>query len=257
MNQSRPGKLVHVEQVWDTAVSVHLHGPAERLEPARAAIVALLHHVDDVFSTFRPDSVICRWHRQEITPTAELAEVLALAGSVSELTAGLFDLGWNGLPDPTGLVKGWAADRAVELALRHGIHDLQVNAGGDVRTAGSPGEGRPWRVGVSDPFDPRLLAAVVVGHDLCLATSGVAQRGQHIVIQGDPVIVSASVLGPDLATADGLATAAVAAGRSARELMAGLDAHGWSSLLIDRDGSTWRSAGWSEQTTEPAHSTDR
>jgi hypothetical protein len=44
-------RLVHVEHVWGTVVSLHLHGA--RAADARDAIVAWLHEVDRTLSTFR------------------------------------------------------------------------------------------------------------------------------------------------------------------------------------------------------------
>ncbi|HEX3261866.1 MAG TPA: FAD:protein FMN transferase [Pseudonocardia sp.] len=41
--------------------------------------------------------------------------------------------------------------------------------------------GRPWRIGIEDPWDPTTLAAVVPLRTGAVATSGSAHRGAHIV----------------------------------------------------------------------------
>jgi len=237
--------LVHAEHVWDTVVSIHLGGedlPTQ--QAALTAIVAWLHHVDEVFSSFRADSVLCRWQRGELTATPELQEVLDIAVRVEELTEGYFDLHWNGVADPTGIVKGWAVDRAVGIATRHGIRDLMINAGGDLSTRGSRGNGQPWRVGIADPADATTIIAIVNGYDLNVATSGPSERGEHIRCREPRTALAASVCGPDLVFTDGIATAAISAGGKAIDLLTELDGQGWSSQLLLEDRTLWRSAGW-------------
>ena len=241
-------RVVHTEEVWDTVVSLHLIGPGA--ERARAAIVPWLHEVDDLLSTFRPETPLSRWQRGELELEdcpREVREVLALAGDAERRTGGAFDPCWSGgRPDPTGLVKGWAADAAVARALACGVEGVQVNAGGDVRTAGSPGDGRPWRLGIEAPGLPGELLDVVAGHELCLATSGIDRRGAHVLRGGVPArgAISVSVLAPDLARADAYSTAALALGAEAPGLLRDLDAAGCPSLLVRADGEVLASAHW-------------
>ena len=240
--------LVHTEEVWDTVVSLHLIGPGA--ERARDAIVAWLHEVDDLLSTFRPETPLARWRRGELALDAcppAVREVLEAAQTAERRTGGAFDPCWaGGRPDPTGLVKGWAADAAVARALACGVEGVQVNAGGDVRTAGSPGDGRPWRLGIEAPGLPGQLLDVVAGHELCLATSGIDQRGAHVLRNGRPSrgAISVTVAGPDLARADAYSTAALALGAEALPLLRELDAEGFSSLLVRADGELFASPTW-------------
>lgn len=237
--------LVHVEHVWDTVVSMNLRGQdAGLLERIRHDIVEWLHHVDAVFSTFRPDSVLSRWQRAELAASAELTEVLELAGEISVITQGYFDLYWNGSADPTGVVKGWAVDRAVEIATARGVTDLMINAGGDLSTRGSRGNWQPWRVGIVDPADECTVIAIVNGFDLNVATSGPSQRGEHIKCKEPRTALAASVCGPNLAIADGIATAAISAGDKAMAMLTELDEQGWASQLLQADRTLWRSARW-------------
>jgi thiamine biosynthesis lipoprotein len=242
-------RLVHVEHVWDTVVSIHLLADDDSiLEDTRDDIVRFLHHVDEVFSGYRNDSALCRWQRGEMEASAELAEVLGLAEALEEMTDGYFDLRWNGLPDPTGVVKGWAVDRSVELAHSRGIADLMINAGGDVRTCGSRGDGEPWRVGIVDPDNAQAVISIVTGNDVCVATSGASERGEHIRVRETRTSVSASVVGPNLAIADALATAAISAGDKAFGILTRFDGSGWASFLVREDGSQWKSPSWQAAT---------
>jgi thiamine biosynthesis lipoprotein len=73
-----------------------------------------------------------------------------------------------------------------------------------------------------------------------VATSGIAERGRHI---RDPRtsravgwVLSATVAGPALSLADGLATALVAAGPAAPSLLPRWQAAGWRGCLLTADG---------------------
>ncbi|MEV6194478.1 FAD:protein FMN transferase [Streptomyces sp. NPDC051920] len=210
-------------------------------EPAavRAALeeaVAQLHRVDEVFSTYREDSQISRLARGEVTVEEcdpQVAEVLELGAEAERLSDGWFSTRYEGRLDPTGIVKGWAAERAALHLAAAGASGVSVNGGGDVQLCGVPGPHRPWRVGVSDPLRPGALAAVVSAagvDELAVATSGTAERGAHIV---DPRtgksavtdLVAVTVVGPRLTWADAWATAAFAMGSRA-----GLD---WLESLPD------------------------
>jgi thiamine biosynthesis lipoprotein len=122
--------------------------------------------------------------------------------------------------DPTGLVKGWAADRAASVLERAEGHAYCLNAGGDVvvggRDAGDTDRragdgGRCWRIGIEDPRDRSRIAEVVELSRGAVATSGTAARGQHLIdpATGQPVTGdgSVSVVGSTLMWADVWATA--------------------------------------------------
>jgi thiamine biosynthesis lipoprotein len=82
--------------------------------------------------------------------------------------------------DPTGLVKRWAAQRALADLGRAGVEAAMVNAGGDVVVCGQPEPGRPWRVGVRHPHDGSRLLCVVTT-TAGVATSGADERGAHVL----------------------------------------------------------------------------
>ncbi|MEU2895549.1 FAD:protein FMN transferase [Streptomyces sp. NPDC001273] len=231
-----------------------------RPDEVRAAVedaVAGLHRVDEVFSTYRDDSQISRLARGELDVgecDPEVAEVLELAAEAERVSEGWFSARYRGRLDPTGIVKGWATERAARRLAAAGAAGVNVNGGGDVQLLGTPGSGRPWRVGVSDPLRPGGLAAVVsaTGADeLAVATSGTAERGDHIV---DPRtgrsavtdLVAVTVVAPRLTWADCWATAAFAMG--SRQGLAWLESlPGVEGLLItagDEVRCTGGLAGW-------------
>ncbi|MFF7332231.1 FAD:protein FMN transferase [Streptomyces sp. NPDC090306] len=207
--------------------------------------VAQLRQVDRVFSTYREDSQISRLARGELALgdcDPEVAEVFALGAEAERRSDGFFSVRYGGPPDPTGIVKGWATERAARLLAGTGAAGVSVNGGGDVQVFGAPGAGRAWRVGVADPLRPGGLAAVVSAagaEGLAVATSGTAERGEHI---GDPRtgrpavtdLASVTVVAPSLTWADCWATAAFAMGsRRARRWLESLpDAE---ALLITAD----------------------
>ncbi|MEV7362482.1 FAD:protein FMN transferase [Streptomyces sp. NPDC091299] len=219
-----PSALRHAEEVMGTVVSFDVRGGEPgAVRTALEEAIAGLHRVDEVFSTYRADSQVSRLGRGEVTLEQcdpEVAEVLASGAEAERLSDGWFSTRYEGRIDPTGIVKGWAVERAARHLAASGADGVSVNGGGDVQMYGVPGPHRPWRVGIADPLRPGGLAAVVSAADaaeLAVATSGTAERGAHIV---DPRtgraavtdLVAVTVVGPRLIWADAWATAAFAMG---------------------------------------------
>jgi thiamine biosynthesis lipoprotein len=184
---------------------------------------AWLHEVDRRFSPFRADSEVSRlMHAGSPDPASlspELAEVLELCAVVEVLSGGAFDIRRHradGAPDPTGVVKGWAVDRAGAIMEEAGMTRFCLAAGGDVLARGGRAPGLPWRVGVAHPTLRAALALTLQADELAVATSGRTERGEHIVDgrSGDPAreLLTLTVAGPYLAHADAYATAAFAMG---------------------------------------------
>jgi thiamine biosynthesis lipoprotein len=252
-----PPRRAWVERIMGLPVSVHLRGPdvgsaavAGRVE----AVFAELRAMDALFSTYRTDSEISRLNRGELTPAdcaPVVREVIGLCERARSRTAGSFDarrlpLSDGGVGfDPSGLVKGWAVERAACRLTDLPDHDLCLNAGGDVLLRAAPGR-PPWRIGVEDPAAPtRLLGVLTLGSG-AVATSGPAHRGAHIVDprSGRPAgaVRSVTVTGPELLWADVYATAAVAHGPAALSWLERID--GYEALLVDRAGARLATANW-------------
>ncbi len=115
----------HLENVMGTIVVIDVYAvpeavpgpPDAEIGEQLAEAVAILHRADATFSTWRPDSPVSRLRRGEITSAqvpGEVAEILALCAAARELSAGWFDP-WAvpGGFDPSGYVKGWAAQNAL------------------------------------------------------------------------------------------------------------------------------------------------
>jgi FAD:protein FMN transferase len=199
--------------------------------------------VDATFSPFLDASEVSRLRRGELAladASAEVRRVYARCDELREQTSGFFDVDAVG-GDPSGLVKGWSVDEAAAILDRAGCAEYAINAGGDIRTRGH------WRIGIRHPLEPQAVAKVVEGDDLCVATSGAYERGEHVVdpASGEPPagILSVTVVGSDLATADAYATAAFAmGGRRAPGWTARL--HGYEAMTILDDGRVLSTPGF-------------
>ena len=208
-----------VEHVMGIPVGISADAGPDAIEAA----FQLLRRADRTFSTYRPGSEIERLEAGTLSPfdaSPDVRAVLRRCERLRRATGGRFDVRATGRLDPSGFVKGWAVERAVGTLVAAGARSVCVHAGGDVRVHGD------WRVGIQHPLRRDRVAAVVQAHDLAVATSGAYERGTHVV---DPLggglpegVLSVTVAGPDLGTADAYATAAFAMG---------LDGPGWTARL--------------------------
>jgi thiamine biosynthesis lipoprotein len=184
----------------------------------------------------------------------DVAAVLGLCADLHLATDGYFSALAGGRLDPTGLVKGWAVERASALLRDRGSRNHAVNGGGDVQISGSPAPDRPWTVAITDPLDRSRVLTTVTGNDFAAATSGTAERGHHIVdpFTGTSVshLVSATVIGPSLTYADAFATAAFVRGSDALRWMDGIE--GYELLLAGTDDRVSMSSGWPHPATSSA-----
>lgn len=205
-------------EIWGTVVLLDLDG--ERSQEVRDEILTWFVKVDETFSTYKSSSEVSALRSGEEIEnvSAVTQDVWRTCLELRELTQGAFDP-WaaNGGFDPSGYVKGWAADRAREIAQNHGIRHGQINAGGDVVVFGGKADGSPWNLGVRHPDIADAVASTVSLRDGALACSGNYERGAHIVDPSTnlPAIGAraTAVVGPDAGVADALATAFMVAGR--------------------------------------------
>jgi len=216
-------RQLRVEAVMGTTVTLDVRAPFVP-DDALDAAVAWFHDVDRRFSPYRGDSQVTRVGTGELAfedADEQVRAMFTLADLVRDRTDGYFDprrFRADGRRDPTGVVKGWAVDEAVAALRLAGARNAQVIAGGDLVAIGEPEPGRPWRIGVRHPDLPGDTAAILAVRDLAVATSGLYERGGHIV---DPHtgrvpagLRSLTVIGPTLAFADAYATAGFAMGES-------------------------------------------
>jgi thiamine biosynthesis lipoprotein len=178
--------------------------------------------VDEKFSTYKAASEISQINRKELPEAAysrEMREVLELSEGIKRQSGGFFEIRRpDGKLDPSGLVKGWAINKAAGILAKDGFKNFYVEAGGDIQASGKNTENQPWTVGIKNPFKQNQIIKIVEISNAGLATSGSYIRGQHIYNPkqtGTPItdIVSLTVIGPNVYQADCFATAAFAMGR--------------------------------------------
>lgn len=238
-----------VAHVMGTPISLALRGrhtDDAEADAAWEAVLDSLRDADRTFSTYREDSVVSAIRRGELAladAPAEVGEVLAIGARAEHATDGAFSVwlpGPDGVArlDPSGVVKGWAVQRASARLRALPGTDFCLSAGGDMVCHAAHGD--PWRVGIEDPRDPTRILAVVPVRDGAVATSGTAHRGAHLVDArtGDAphAVAQVTVIARSLTDADVDATAAYALGAGAAAWLA--RRVGRSGLVVADDGTT-------------------
>lgn len=224
----------HVEVCMGT--TFRFAGRSERDQVQTEKVIAqaceILHEADRTFSLYKPESPVSRLARGEaalrdLPPV--VAEIWNECDAWQNATDGWFDaMTPQNTFDPSGLVKAWAAKRAAEYIVENGIVDFTMNAGGDVWVSNELSNDIEWRIAISKPISiasaEHGILTVIDLKDTefrAMATSGVAERGEHIWDPKAPEksapkeLVQVSVVATDLVTADVWATAAFAEGMRA------------------------------------------
>jgi thiamine biosynthesis lipoprotein len=204
--------------------------------------------VDRDFSTYKFDSQVSLIRRGELSIEAAseyLQQVWALCEFSRELTLGAFDP-WKaaGGFDPSGLVKGWAAEVGAQMLVEAGVEKVLINASGDIVLRGGKPAGGPWNIGIASPYDVEKYVKFFDVVDGSVATSGDYQNGAHIVDPHTGLIAigarSATVIGPDGAICDALATALMVDGEDAQKWFVRPELADYSFWTINRhDGTAW------------------
>ena len=236
-------RALRLEEVWGTVVILEVRGESllPDVENELAEAAKFLHQVDDWFSTYRIDTPISalRMGFAELSQMPEvIQQVLEQCAEIRDLTGGAFDP-WAvpGGVDPSGYVKGWAADVVADRLVKQGFENVSINAAGDLSCRGLQAPDQPWVVGIRNPFDDQAIIGSAEVFNTSMATSGAYERGKHIVnpFTNDRKLnlVSASVIGPDGGLADALATALLIVGLDGVQWFK--EFPGWSGFLIDAD----------------------
>lgn len=241
--------------------------PTDEVEGACKKALDHLVEIEQIFTTYNPDSQISRIGRGELSvddASPWVDEVLGLCDALYRASGGAFDIrraaehspassyqtGEHAAPiEPSGMVKGWAIDRAVNVMRSEGLDNFTVNVGGDIYAAGYC-DGQPWRIGLQHPDNSMAIMAVVEGSELAVATSGAYERGAHIEMIGpfNP-LKSITVVGPDVVLADAYATAAYAMGEAGVEWVA--DQPEFEVLAVTTADELFRSVGMERYLAEP------
>ena len=238
-------------EVWGTVVSIQAPVGPERSNSDSAAFDAACRRAEDyyneidrLFSTFKSDSEVSRIRRGELkiesaNPLVKLVWNRSL--ELRELTKRAFDP-WSvpGGFDPSGYVKGWAAEESLKFFAEVGINRIQINAGGDVVVRGGIDEKTPWNIGIRHPDFKDEIAKNYELFDGAIASSGTYERGAHIIDPrvGVPAVGSraATVIGPDAGVADALATALIVDGRDAVNWLSDEAFRNYTFWAVDKSG---------------------
>ncbi len=242
-------RVVYLRKALGTIARVTIaRDAARRASGLEVVIDHVLTVAERTFSRYRPDSELSRLNQGQgaMAVSKAMWMVLAVAQSVCEATGGVFNvayrspgvkpgvvgcfryrllygkkwaviLGKHTILDLDGLAKGWTIGRIAAALKRHGVRRFIVEIGGDLVVGG--GIHGPWRIGIRNPGGPSGPSGVLRVLNTAVCTSGTYRRGRHIVNpmtgQRPTHTYSATVLGPDPAVADALATAAFISGPGA------------------------------------------
>ena len=239
--------------VWGTIVDVDIASSLvseDGLNQGMQQVIDFCKQVDADFSTYIDTSWVTRLrtNKVEISSCPPLVqEVWELCLQAKHLTDGAFDP-WavEGGFDPSGLVKGWAADKCADMLVSLGIEHVQVNAAGDLTLRGGfyDGVDKPWSIGVINPDNKKEVVKVFAIIDGAIATSGAYERGAHISDPHTGMIAigakSATVVGPDGWLCDAMATAVMVGGTDSAKWFSQAELHGYQVFAIDRhEQSAW------------------
>ena len=248
--------MKHLRQqfpVWGTIVDVDIASSVvseDGLNQGMQQVIDFCKQVDTNFSTYIDTSWVTRLRTNKVEisscpPTVQ--EVWELCLQAKHLTDGAFDP-WavEGSFDPSGLVKGWAADKCADMLVSLGIEHVQVNAAGDLTLRGGfyDGVDKPWSIGVINPDNKKEVVKVFAIIDGAIATSGAYERGAHISDPHTGMIAigakSATVVGPDGWLCDAMATAVMVGGTDSAKWFSQAELHGYQVFAIDRhEQSAW------------------
>ena len=241
-------------EVWGTVVDVDCYSASvseQRLDAAMETVIAFCKDVDADFSTYKDNSWVTRLRRGQVSIDqcpAVVRDVWDLCQSAKWLSDGAFDP-WavSGGFDPSGLVKGWAADKCADILVQAGAEHVQLNAAGDIALRGgwfdtADGVVKPWSIGVVNPSNSLEIIKVYQILDGAIATSGTYERGAHIHDPHTGMIAigaaSATVTGRQGWLCDALATGLMVAGADSAKWFGQTELTGYNAFVVNRDEAT-------------------
>ncbi|WP_163394787.1 FAD:protein FMN transferase [Flavobacterium limi] len=150
------------------------------------------------------------------------------------------------------LGEGYATDKCRTMMLAKGIKAGIINGSGDMSTWGKQPNGEDWKIGMTNPFKPEKLLAVVPLNQGAVTTSGnyekyvvfSGKRYSHIInpATGYPAtgLCSVTVFGPNAETANGLSTSIMVLGKEEGLLLLQKFPE-YSSVMITDNGKVIKS----------------
>jgi thiamine biosynthesis lipoprotein len=267
----------HIEEalLMDTFVRIEIVGrigsdTKKRLADRVIARMKELEKKFDYFSNTGELAMINRLRKDEkFRLSPEMFELLKKARKMHIATRGAFDItkgrdNWrldrknmitwfrkDGVTlDLGGIAKGFIVDEGIKLLEGLGVTNALITAGGDMYCLGDGPRGRGWKVGIRNPRKKEIVDIIRVS-DRGVATSGGYERALHIIDPAtekpvEDALKSVTVVAPDCATADALATALfiMEPKRALRLIERINDA---DCIIIDDSGFMYVSSGLAEQ----------
>lgn len=246
-------------------ISIEIVDDRDGVETDITRVFEYFRSVDERFSFFKETSEVSAINTGRLDPSeasSDMQEILRLSEETKKETNGYFDVyRENGSFNPSGLVKGWAIQKAADLLWREGYQNFYIEAGGDIQISGSNAERRAWKIGIRDPLHAPFqdtIKIVYLGNKKGIATSGTYLRGQHIYDPHTPGrtfgdVVSISVIGPTVYDADRFATAAFAMGRDGIGFIERLT--GYEGYAVDSTGMALATSGFASYTIDTSDNT--
>ena len=240
-------RVERVIPVWGTEIYIDASSSkidATEIDRVIDGVEVFFIEVDEELSTFKPNSAVSklRANKLNIEDAPEIVqEVWRGCVRAKELSFGAFDP-WavdSGF-DPSGFVKGWAAEKAANMLVSAGCDQVQVNAAGDIALRGK----EPWKIGVVNPDNRTEIVQVFEITNGNIATSGHYEKGAHITDPHTGVIAigakSGTVIGPEGGICDALATALMVDGVDAAQWIGNPQFREYTFWAINRhENSAW------------------
>ncbi|MDV3547047.1 FAD:protein FMN transferase [Elizabethkingia anophelis] len=120
--------------------------------------------------------------------------------------------------------KGYAADKTRDLMKSMGVKAGIIDASGDISTWGTQPDGKPWAIGINNPFNDHKMATILYFKENSVTTSGSyekyaeihGKRYSHIMNPktGYPStgLTSVTITGPNATMANGFSTSVMVLG---------------------------------------------
>ncbi len=124
-----------------------------------------------------------------------------------------------------GIGKGYIVDQGISTLRSHGFNNVYVEAGGDLMVSGQKDHNSPWRIGLRPPRPEQQDRPIVIEvSNKAVATSGdylqafTPDLKHHHIIHprsgfSPQELASCTITAPNVALADGLATAVMVLGK--------------------------------------------
>jgi thiamine biosynthesis lipoprotein len=173
-----------------------------------------------------------------------------------QIDSGTIRLGQAGMGvSLDGIGKGYIVDKGVAALKSLGFSNVYVEAGGDLMVSGQKENRVPWRIGIRNPRPQQQQKQVTIAvSDKAVATSGdymqpyTPDMQHHHIIDprsgfSPPELASCTVTAPNVALADGLATATMVLGKNdALDLIESIE--GCEAYMVGKDLQEYNTTGF-------------